>query len=259
MSLVKLEKLDTYIYKLSLHRPEAANALSLQLLKDINEALDTLEHHPDIRVLIISGSGEKAFCAGADLKEREGMNDEEVIQTVSQIKQTINRVEALAFPTIAAINGAAFGGGLELALACDIRVSIEHAKMGLTETSLGIIPGAGGTQRLSRLIGLGKAKYLILTAKRVDSEEAKSIGLVEEVFSKDVFSEEVLEIAKTIAANGPIGVKQAKKAMDLGYQCDIQTALQIEEQCYRVTIPTEDRIEGIRAFKEKRKPQYKGK
>lgn len=259
MSTVRLDYKNEHIAVLTLNRPEAANAFSLQLLADLNTALEEVEQNKELRALIITGSGEKAFCAGADLKEREHMNDDEVVATVSKIRNSVTRVEDIEIPTIAAINGAAFGGGLELALGCDIRIASEKAKVGLTETSLGIIPGAGGTQRLPNLVGLGKAKYLILTAKRLTSDEALEIGLVEEVVPSESLMDKAMEIADAIAHNGPVGVKQAKKAIQLGYQTDIQTGLKIEENCYEKTIPTEDRLEGIRAFKEKRKPQYKGK
>jgi len=258
MNSVRLEYETEQIAVVTLNRPEAANAFSLELLEDLNDALDQIEKNRQLRVIVITGSGEKAFCAGADLKEREHMNDEEVIETVRKINQTITRVEDLETPSIAAVNGAAFGGGLELALGCDIRIGSERAKVGLTETSLGIIPGGGGTQRLSRLIGLGKAKYFILTAKRLSSQEALDVGLFEEVVSADLLMKKALEIAAVIAKNGPIGVKQAKKAIQLGFQTDLKTGLKIEQECYAKTIPTEDRLEGIRAFKEKRKPQYKG-
>ncbi len=147
-------------------RAEAANALSIQMLHEINEALETIQYDRSIRVVIVTGDGEKAFCAGADLKERNGMSEEQVRKTVALIGKTISQFETLAQPVIAAINGVAFGGGLELALACDIRIASSNVKLGLTETALGIIPGAGGTQRLPRLIGVGKAKELIYTARR---------------------------------------------------------------------------------------------
>lgn len=187
------------------------------------------------------------------------MNQEQVVETVGEIGKLVSRVESIEVPTIAAINGAAFGGGLELTLACDIRIASGNAKMGLTETSLAIIPGAGGTQRLARLIGLSKAKYYILTAKRFDSLEGKEIGLIEEVVPLDQLQHKALEIAIQIASNGPIGVKMAKQAMEQGYNHDLKTGLKIERKCYMNTIPTDDRLEALQAFKEKRKPNFKGK
>ncbi|MRG85269.1 enoyl-CoA hydratase [Salinibacillus xinjiangensis] len=259
MSTVLFDVIDQHIGLITLNRPYAANAFSSKLLQDFNTVLDQVEANKKLRVLVVKGSGEKAFCAGADLKEREGMSDAEVIQAVRSIKQTLTRVEQLSIPSIAAMKGAAFGGGLELALACDIRIASTEAKMGLTETSLGIIPGAGGTQRLPRLIGPGKANYLILTANRLSSTEAYEYGIVEQLVERGRLVEEVLSVARAIASNGPIGVQQAKKAIRLGLDTDLSSGLKIEEKCYKETIPTEDRMEGIKAFKEKRKPNYMGK
>lgn len=242
----------------TLERAEAANAMSLQLLEDLNHSLHEIESTPNVRCVVLTASGEKAFCAGADLKERAGMNEREVVQTVKKIGQTVRRVEQLPIPVVAAINGVAFGGGLELALACDLRVSSDSAKMGLTEVSLGIIPGAGGTQRLTRLVGLGKAKELIYAAKRLTAEEALRIGLVEHIAPLDELQAKAMELAQSIAKNAPIALKQAKQAINQGSEVDLATGLKIEEMCYAITIPTKDRLEGLQAFKEKRKPEYKG-
>ncbi|MGM8216262.1 enoyl-CoA hydratase-related protein [Bacillaceae bacterium W0354] len=259
MSTVTFKKNGEHIGMIILNRPEAANAMSKQLLIDFHSALDEVEKQNDLRALIITAEGEKAFCAGADLKERATLTEKETIQAVGEIGKLVTRVEDMEIPTIAAINGAAFGGGLELALGCDIRIASENAKMGLTETSLGIIPGAGGTQRLPRLIGLAKAKYYILTAKRFDSFEGKEIGLIQEVTPLEDLQHKALEIANQIASNGPIGVKMAKKAIVEGMRHDLKTGLTIERKNYMYTIPTEDRLEGLKAFKEKRKPNYKGR
>ncbi|RPF55869.1 enoyl-CoA hydratase-related protein [Aquisalibacillus elongatus] len=259
MSTVTFEIVDSYIGVIKLNRPEAANAFSRQLLADFHDVLELVEQKDDLRAVVITSEGEKAFCAGADLKERRTMTQDEVVDTVNEIGRVVTRVDDLKVPTIAAINGAAFGGGLELALACDIRVASNNAKMGLTETSLAIIPGAGGTQRLARLIGLAKAKYYILTAKRFDSLEGREIGLIEEVVSLDELSNKALDIAVQIASNGPVGVKIAKQAINVGFDHDLQTGLKIEKDCYMHTIPTEDRLEALQAFKEKRKPNFKGK
>lgn len=228
------------------------------MLYEFNEILEEIKYSPSIRAVIVTGAGEKAFCAGADLKERAGMSPIEVKQTVAQIRHVVDAVEQLPVPVIAAINGAAFGGGLELALACDLRIAAETANVGLTETSLAIIPGAGGTQRLPRLIGLGKAKELIYTAQRVEANEAKELGLIEHVVKKEELLHKAREIAGKIAENGPIAVTQAKIAINKGIEVDLQTGLNIEQMAYEMTIPTKDRIEGLTAFREKRKPQYKG-
>ncbi|MFD2972652.1 enoyl-CoA hydratase [Peribacillus deserti] len=243
---------------ITLNRPEAANALSLELLRDLGDTLTKIGLNNDVRAVILTGAGEKAFCAGADLKERAGMSPVEVKQTVSLIGETVRKLENLPQPVIAAINGACFGGGLELALACDIRIASETAKMGLTETSLGIIPGAGGTQRLPRLIGMSKAKELIYTARRLTAEEAVEAGLISKAVPLPDLMEAAGSLGAEIAKNAPIAVMQAKRAIDLGMQTDLATGLKIEEQCYSVTLPTKDRLEGLIAFKEKRQPRYTG-
>lgn len=257
--LVRLKVLDDGIGWLTLNRPEAANALSIQLLEQMCDVLDLVKHNPAIRVVVITAVGDKAFCAGADLKERNGMTLAQVKQVVSLIGTTIRRVEELPQPVIAAINGVAFGGGLELALACDIRIASDQAKMGLTETALGIIPGAGGTQRLPRLIGIGKAKELIYTARRLTAFKAKSYGVVEHVVPHVQLHEKAQEVALEMAKNAPISLIQAKTAINKGIEVDLTSGLKIEELAYNGLLYTEDRLEGLRAFQEKRTPQYVGK
>lgn len=255
---VLVEKRSDGIAIVTLNRPEAANALSKQMLYDFREILEDLKTDPQVRVVLLTGAGEKAFCAGADLKERRNMSDAESKQTVRLIGATINEVEALPQPVIAVLNGVAFGGGLELALACDLRVGALEAKVGLTETSLAIIPGAGGTQRLPRLIGPGKAKELIFTAQRLTAEEAAAIGILEYAVPRTELLDKALGLAKAMAKNGPIALVQAKKAVNKGIEVDLATGLKIEELAYDALIPTEDRIEGLKAFAEKRPPEYKG-
>jgi enoyl-CoA hydratase/carnithine racemase len=186
------------------------------------------------------------------------MNPQQVRQTVALIRDTINALQALPKPVIAAVNGAAFGGGTELALACDIRIASEHARFALTETSLGIIPGAGGTQRLPRLIGAGRAKELIFSARRVNAEEALQIGLVEYVVPAASLLDKAMEIAGQIARNAPIALAQAKFAIDQGLETSLGNGLAIEQNAYEVTISTQDRLEGLQAFREKRAPHYTG-
>ncbi|MCY8234984.1 enoyl-CoA hydratase [Priestia endophytica] len=255
---ILVNRLENGIVMITLNRPEAANALSLQMLGELQEAVLLCKYDRTIRCVVITGAGEKAFCAGADLKERTDMEQVQVRKTLSLIRGNINDLEALPQPIIAAVNGVAFGGGTELALACDIRIASETAKLGLTETSLGIIPGAGGTQRLPRLVGKGRAKELIFTARRIDAAEALEIGLVEYTASSNHLIKKALEIAGQIARNGPIAVAQAKFAIDKGYDVDMNTGLAIEQSAYEVTIPSKDRLEGLQAFKEKRTPIYVG-
>ncbi|WP_430785715.1 enoyl-CoA hydratase [Virgibacillus flavescens] len=256
--LITFTKLDDHIALLTLNRAESANALSKALLDELNIYVKKIDQDPTVYCTIITGAGEKAFCAGADLKERKGMNEDQVIDAVRYIGETVSNIAKMKMPVIAAMNGVAFGGGLELTLACDIRIAVDSTKFGLTETSLAIIPGAGGTQRLTRLIGLGQAKRLIFTGMPVSAEEALNIGLVEQLAVQDNLQEEAVAFAKQIAKNGPIALKQAKTAIDKGIQTDLDTGLKIENECYRETIPTADRLEGLAAFKEKRKPVYKG-
>ncbi|WP_379968323.1 enoyl-CoA hydratase [Ectobacillus sp. sgz5001026] len=255
---ISVEFRTEHIVTIILNRPKQANALSLSLLEELQEVWNQIRENTDIRVVIITGAGEKAFCAGADLKERMGMNEAEVRQAVTLIRETINQLEQLPQPVIAAINGTALGGGTELCLACDIRVAAETATLGLTETSLAIIPGAGGTQRLPRLVGLGRAKELIYTARRITGVEAKEYGLVEFTANKEDLLTKAYEIAALIAQNGPLAVKAAKLAISKGMQVDIQSGLQVEIEAYETIIPTKDRLEGLQAFGEKRKPIYKG-
>lgn len=243
---------------ITLNRPDAANALSKSLLDELNQIINQIQEDQSIYCVIITGSGTKSFCAGADLKERFLMSDELVVKTVQYIGQTVSNLENISVPVIAAINGAAFGGGLELALACDIRVANSNSKLGLTETSLAIIPGAGGTQRLPRLIGLGQAKRLIYTAKPISATEALSLGLVEELTTDNVV-DAALIMANQIASNGPIALVQAKKAINNGMQTNLSSGIDLEHEYYKKTISTEDRREGLIAFSEKRKPKYIGK
>ncbi|WP_026907680.1 enoyl-CoA hydratase [Paucisalibacillus globulus] len=259
MSLVDLEIIDRNVALVTLNRPEAANAMSKALLDELQSTVSEINSNKQITCVVITGSGDKAFCAGADLKERRGMDNDQVIDAVRYIGKSVDAVESIKVPVIAALNGVAFGGGLELALACDIRIAADTAKMGLTETSLAIIPGAGGTQRLPRLIGIGRAKQLIFSAKAITAGEALSIGLVEEVVPKEELLHYALELAKSIAKNGPVALRQAKTAINQGLQTDLSTGLEIEHLCYKETIPTNDRLEGLEAFKEKRAPVYQGK
>lgn len=244
---------------LTLNRPEVMNSFNFALLYALKEQIDILRLKPDVRVIIITGSGQKAFCAGADLKERTTFNEIQVKEFIYTIRNLFTSIEFLNKPVIAAVNGVALGGGTELALACDIRVASMNASMGLTETRFAIIPGAGGTQRLPRLIGRGKAKELIFTGRRVEAEEALQIGLVNQICKQEVLLDQCLKMAAMICETGPIAIEQAKYAINYGLETDLHTGLDIESNAYWVTIPTEDRLEGLAAFQEKRKPEYKGK
>ncbi len=244
---------------LTLNRPKVMNSFNFALLHSLKDQVDALKFNTNVRVVIITGAGQKAFCAGADLKERTTFDELQVKEFIFTIRNLFTSIEYLNKPVIAAINGVALGGGTELALACDIRIAAMNASMGLTETRLAIIPGAGGTQRLPRLIGRGKAKELIFTGRRVDAREALQIGLVNQICGPESLLEECQKMAGMICEAGPIAIEQAKYAINYGLETDLHTGLGIESNAYWVTIPTEDRLEGLAAFQEKRKPVYKGK
>ena len=244
---------------LTLNRAEVMNSFNFALLHALKEQIEALKFNTNIRVIIITGSGQKAFCAGADLKERTTYSESQVKTFILTIRNLFTSIENLNKPVIAAINGVALGGGTELALACDIRIASMNALMGLTETRLAIIPGAGGTQRLPRLIGRGKAKELIFTGRRVDAQEALQIGFVNQICEPESLLDECFKMAAMICETGPIAIEQAKYAINYGLETDLHTGLGIESNAYWVTIPTEDRLEGLAAFQEKRKPLYKGK
>ena len=244
---------------LTLNRPDVMNSLNFPLLRALRDAVEGFRFRRDVRVVIVTGAGGKAFCSGADLKERATLAPEQVREYIFTIRNLFTAIEQLNKPVIAAVNGIALGGGTELALACDIRLVSTAASMGLTETRLAIIPGAGGTQRLPRLVGRGKAKELIFTGRRVDAEEALAIGLANQVCAPEELMPACRKMAALICETGPIAIEQAKYAINHGLETDIATGLAIESNAYWVTIPTEDRLEGLAAFREKRKPVYKGK
>ena len=250
---------DSGILTLTLNRSDVMNSLNFSLLYALRDQIEAVRFRSDIRVVIITGSGERAFCAGADLKERATLQPEQVKEYIFTIRNLFTSIEELNKPVIAAVNGIALGGGTELALASDIRIASNTASMGLTETRLAIIPGAGGTQRLPRLAGKGKAKELIFTGQRVDAPEALKIGLVNKICDQKDLWNECKKMADMICETGPVAIEQAKYAINYGMETDIHTGLAIESNAYWVCIPTEDRLEGLAAFKEKRKPEYKGR
>uniref|UniRef100_A0A1I8MGD0 Enoyl-CoA hydratase/isomerase n=1 Tax=Musca domestica TaxID=7370 RepID=A0A1I8MGD0_MUSDO len=247
---------------LGLNRPEAKNAFSRGLVQTFSNILNEIKRDNGSRVVVLRSLTPGIFCAGADLKERKGMSEEEVKEFVTGLRQLLIAIEQLPMPVIAALDGAALGGGLEMALACDIRTAANNTKMGLVETKLAIIPGAGGTQRLPRILSPSLAKELIFTARVFNGEEAKEMGIVNHVVpqneTKDAAYRKALTLAEEILPNGPVGVRMAKLAIDKGMQVDLSTGYSIEEVCYAQVIPTKDRMEGLKAFAEKRKPVYKG-
>lgn len=257
MSVVLYEVKDQ-IGIVTINRPDVLNCFNYEVLVQLQKVVNEMAKSRDIRIVIFTGAGEKAFSAGADLKERKTLNEQDVKRNVKAIRDVFNSIANLPQPTIAAVNGHALGGGFEWLLACDFAIASEKALLGLTETSWAIIPGAGGTQRLPRLIGEMKAKELIFTAKKISAKEAVDLGIVllavpvEEVLLKS------LELAASISKNGPIAIRQAKYAISKGINMDLQSALAIETEAYEAVIPTTDRIEALNAFSEKRKPIFTG-
>ncbi len=255
--LVRCER-DGDVVTLTIDRPEVMNCLSFPTLRRLRTLFHDLSKDLSVRAVLITGEGERSFCAGADLKERKDMPAERVPVFVKNIRRTMDDLENMPQPTIGVINGFAFGGGTELLLACDLRVAAPHAQLGLTETSLAIIPGAGGTQRLPRLVGKSRAKDLILTARRIKVEEASAMGLVNRVAPEGKLMETARELAATIAGNGPVAVRAAKRAVDQGSELNLAEGLAVEARCYELTLPTRDRLEALAAFSEKRKPEFTG-
>jgi methylglutaconyl-CoA hydratase len=247
---------EDQIATISLNNPERYNALSLAVIDGLHDMAARLSVSADVRAVIIHGGESKAFCSGADLKERQGMPDDRVFATVHKLRETFNLIERLPMPTIAAIHGMAFGGGCELALACDLRILSEEAQIGLTEVKWAIVPGGGGTQRLPAIVGLAKAKELIFTALPVGAVDAERIGLANRVVARERLLEEALSVAREIARNGPLAVRAAKRALQAA--ADLPAGLAAEWEAYQTIIRTKDRQEGLRAFAEKRAPQYTG-
>ncbi|KAF9981558.1 hypothetical protein BGZ65_003809 [Modicella reniformis] len=252
---------DKGIAVINFNRPGAYNALSRKFVREFRDALQEIRYDSETRVVIIRSLVEGAFCSGADLKERSTMNVVEVKQFLAGLRDSFRDLETLPIPTIAVIDGAALGGGLEMALCCDMRVGggNKKVKIGLVETKLAIIPGAGGTQRLPRLIGIPKAKELIFSSKVMDSAVAKEYGILNHAVKEDSGYNKALEAAREILPMGPLAVRMAKNAIDKGSQFEIESGLEYEQACYAQIMPSEDRLEGLAAFREKRKPVYKGK
>ena len=245
---------------ITIERPEAMNALSGEVLHGLEDALAVVASDTSVRLVAVTGAGDRAFSAGADLKERRGMDASQTRERIVLINRVFDTLAALPRPTVAAVNGGAFGGGLELALACDFRIAVASAQLGLTEVRLGIMPGAGGTQRLPRLIGAARAKEMILLGRRIDAERARQIGLVNQVVPDAAALRAAVDaLADELVGCAPVSVAKAKEAIDGGLDADLAAGLAIERGCYQATLATEDRNEGLRAFAEKRPPRYQGK
>ena len=257
-SLVRIERHGEgqHVAELVLDRPEAMNAVSTAMAQAISEATTALSGDPAVRAVVLTSSHPKAFCVGADLKERNSLTDAELRAQRPLARAAYGGVLALPMPAIAAVEGYALGGGCELALACDLIVAGEAAVLGLPEVGVGVIPGGGGTQLLTRRVGWSRAARMIFTAERFDAQSACTLGVVDEVAPAGSARERALELAGTIAQNSPVGVRNAKRAMRAGFDTDLVSGLDIENECWEATAFSKDRAEGVAAFNEKRRPQW---
>ena len=250
---------DGHVVTVELNRPAALNAMNTAMGEDLLRCFDALHRDRAVRAVVFTGAGTKAFCVGGDLKEREGMTDEAWRAQHVIFETAAARVLHCPVPVIAAVEGFAMGGGCELAVLSDFVVCGETAVFAVPEVTRGIFPGIGGTQLLPRILGAPMAKEMIFTGRRVDAREARAIGLVNHVVPAGEARAKALEIAATIADNGPIAVRQAKKAVGWGGETDLETGMILAIEAYNNTVTTEDRLEGVRAFNEKRKPRFTGK
>jgi enoyl-CoA hydratase len=257
---LSLERVDDHVTVVRLNRPSFSNALNTQM------GLDLVRYFEDValdsrglRCIVLTGAGDKAFCAGGDLKERRGMTDEAWTRQHVIFERMVRALIDCPVPIIGAVNGAAYGGGCEIAACCDFLYAAETARFALTEVTLGIMPGGGGTQTLPRAVGERRAKELILTGKPFSAAEAHAWGLVNEIFSLSDLLREALATASRIARNAPIGVRQAKLSIHRGLQSSLRDGLALEIEAYNRMVPTEDRREGVLAFNEKRPPDFKGR
>jgi enoyl-CoA hydratase len=255
-----LENAGEHVTIVRLNRPNASNALNTQMGRDLVRCFEDIALDPgDLRCVVLTGAGEKAFCAGGDLKERRGMTDEAWTRQHVIFERMVRALIDCPVPIIGAVNGAAYGGGCEIAGCCDFLYAADTARFALTEVTLGIMPGGGGTQTLPRAVGERRAKELILTGKAFTAAEAHAWGLVNDVFALPDLMREALATASHIARNAPISVRQAKLSIHRGLQSSLRDGLALEIEAYNRMVPTEDRREGVLAFNEKRRPNFRGR
>lgn len=251
---------DDAILVVTLNRPDRLNAMNTQMMLDLRALFEQLYVQADpVRVVVMTGEGERGFCPGADLKERDGMTDETWRSQHAIVEQFIRHMHQCPVPIIAAVNGVAMGGGAEIALACDFIYAADHARFAFPEVTRGIMPGAAGPQNLPRAVGVRRAKEIVLTGLPFSAQEAAQWGMVNRVLPLAELMPAAMETARTIAANAPIGIRSAKKSLDKAVELDRASGYDFEIVAYNATVPTEDRLEGVRAFNEKRKPVFKGK
>ncbi len=246
------------IATITINRPKV-NALNKQAIQEISARLDDAEQDEEVKVVVVTGAGDRAFCAGLDLNAARGMHAVEAMNFTVFGQRLTKKIEELRKPVIAAINGYALGGGLELAMSCDLRIASENAKLGQTELNVGLIPGWGGTQRLPRLVGRGIAKELIFTGKMIDAKTAKQLGLLSAVVPPDKLKSAVTDLANELMTKPPVGLQMTKQLINNSIEMDLTKGLLQEAEAFGVIVSTEDFNEGVAAFLEKRKPKYKGK
>lgn len=259
MSMLLLYEKQGNVGYITINRPNELNALSNALVEELDQTLQEIEQDTEIRVVILTGAGEKSFMAGADIKELQNRDFVIAREQTKRRQQVYNRIVEMKIPVIAAINGFALGAGLELALACTLRVACEEAKLGAPEVNLAIIPGDGGTQRLPRLIGFGRAMEMVLTGDFIDAQEAYRIGLVNRVVPKEQLLETAIQLAEKLAKKAPLAIQCGKEAVNRSLEVGIYEGLAHESYLHSYLCASLDKAEGVAAFLEKRKPEYKGK
>lgn len=256
---LELERIDDHVLLIRLNRPQAANAMNTRMGEELMDLFERFQIDAEgLRVLVLTGTGEKAFCAGGDLKERNGMTDAQWLRQHAMFERMLRAIIACPIPVIGAINGAAYGGGCEITAALDFAYASDNARFALTEVTLGIMPGAGGTQNLPRAMGERRAKEVILTGLPFTAQDAFEWGLINRVLPQAELLDAALATARRIAGNAPISVRQAKQSIHRGLQMSLADGLAFEIECYNRMVTTEDRLEGVRAFNEKRPPAFRG-
>jgi enoyl-CoA hydratase/carnithine racemase len=257
---IRLEQPQDHTVLVTLNRPDVANAMNTQMGLDLLDAFDGFCAAPNAqRCIVVTGAGARAFCAGGDLKQRNGMTDQQWQDQHLIFERMVRAILACPVPVIAAVNGAAYAGGMEIALCCDFIYAADHARFALTEVTLGIMPGAGGTQNLPRAVGSRRAKEILLTGRPFPVQDAYDWGMVNRICKADTLVAEALETAAAIAGNAPISTRQIKQSVNTGLDTDLRSGMMFEIEAYNRMVPTEDRREGIRAFNEKRRPVYQGR
>ena len=255
-----VEEAEPGLLVVTINRPEVRNAIDTRMMEEMRALFGPLAFTPgDLRCIVLTGAGDKAFSSGGDLKERQGMSDDDWRLQHAIAEEAAYAILNSSVPVIAAVNGVAYGGGLETALSCDFIYAARHAVFALPEATRGILPGGGGTQHLPRAIGERRAKELLMTGRPFTAEEALSWGMVNAVFDGPELMPAVMQVARAICQNAPVSIRQIRKAVHQGLQTDLTTGLLLEVQAYERTIPTEDRREGVQAFNERRKPVFKGR